>query len=205
MEIVSPHPVGLLPEAVRFWQGRARLPPARWTTGPCNESRPADMLRVTRSIALALCFAAAAFGVAGCATHYIPNTDVFDSDENRKVVAFCETYRHAVELKDVVQLLRMASPRYYEDGGNIDASDDIDYAGLKQYLESKFQEASSIRYEIRYRRVAREGDRIFVDYTYTSSYRLPGDKGTDVWRRKVEDNRLELEAFQDEYRIVSGM
>src|SRR5678810_123120 len=72
--------------------------------------------------------------VGGCATHYIPNTDVEDNDDNRKVIAFCEKYRHAVEERNVPLLLDLASPSYYEDGGNVDATDDMDYAGLREYL-----------------------------------------------------------------------
>jgi len=141
---------------------------------------------------------------AGCATHYIPNTDVEDNEDNRKLVGFCERYRHAVEQKDVATLLKLAAPSYYEDGGNVDPTDDIDYAGLKAYLTTKFQDATGIRYEMRYRRVAREKDLFFVEYTYSASYRIPGPKG-DEWRRKVDDNRLELVPYQDEFRIVAGM
>ena len=143
-------------------------------------------------------------GLAGCATHYIPNTDVEDNEENRKLVSFCERYRHAVESKDVATLLKLAAPSYYEDGGNADPTDDIDYAGLKAYLTTKFQDATAIRYEMRYRRVGKEKDVIYIDYTYSASYRIPGPKG-DEWRRKVEDNRLELVPYQDEFRIVAGM
>jgi hypothetical protein len=156
-------------------------------------------LRLLFSAVLAL-----AAPIAGCVTHYIPNTDVDDTEENRKLIKFCERYRHAVELKDVATLLRMAAPNYYEDGGNVDAADDLDYAGLKAYLTSKYQDAVAIRYEIRYRRVVKENDMVFVDYTYSASYRIPGSKGEE-WRRKVEDNRLELVPFQDEYRITAGM
>src|SRR5690348_10067368 len=78
---------------------------------------------------------------AGCTSHYIPNTDVEDTEENRKLITFCEKYRKAVEYKDVGLLLKLASPKYYEDGGNVDAADDIDYAGLKDYLTSKYQDA----------------------------------------------------------------
>jgi hypothetical protein len=141
---------------------------------------------------------------AGCALHYIPNTDVEDNDDNRKLVGFCERYRHAVEQKDVATLLKLAAPSYYEDGGNVDPTDDIDYAGLKAYLTTKFQETTSIRYEMRYRRVARDKDLFYVEYTYSASYRIPGPKG-DEWRRKVDDNRLELVPYQDEFRIVAGM
>jgi hypothetical protein len=140
----------------------------------------------------------------GCTTHYIPNTDVEDSEENRKLVTFCERYRHAVEQNDVATLLRLASTNYYEDGGNIDPEDDIDYAGLEAYLRGKFLSAKGIRYEIRYRRIQKDRDLVYVDYSYSASYRIPGINH-DEWHRKVEDNRLELVPFQDEYRIVAGM
>ena len=140
----------------------------------------------------------------GCAEHYIPNTDVTDSDDNRKVVEFCEVYRKAVEHKDIPALLSMASPSYYEDGGNIDASDDIDYAGLKDYLSSKFDEATAIRYEIRYRRVTHEDEKILVDFTYSGSFRVATREG-DKWNNTVEENRLELVRDGESYKILGGM
>jgi hypothetical protein len=184
---------------------------------------------VMLSSSRALFFVAASALLTGCATRYIPNTDVEDTDDNRQVISFCEKYRHAVELKDVGELLKLASNDYYEDGGNVDASDDLDYAGLRDYLAGKFNDARAIRYEIRYRRVLRQevphddrpnhGDNgqtkhdgeeplelIYVDYTYSASYRIPAAKGGDEWRRRVEDNRLEILRYpNDKYRIVAGM
>jgi hypothetical protein len=142
--------------------------------------------------------------VGGCATHYIPNTDVEDNDENRKVIAFCEKYRHAVEERNVPLLLDMASPRYYEDGGNVDATDDMDFAGLREYLEGRFKDTRAIRYEIRYRRVKRASEKILVEYTYTASYKIPGLKGEE-WRHTVADNRLELVPDQASFKILAGM
>ncbi len=183
------------------------------------------MLRTARVLILA---ASAAAAVLGCATRYIPNTDVEDSDDNRKVITFCERYRHAVELKEVPDLLKLASKDYYEDGGNVDASDDLDYAGLKEYLTSRFDNARAIRYEMRYRRIVRQPlppreddassgptksatgadplELIYVDYTYSASYRIPSAKGGDEWRRRVEDNRLEILRYTDNtYSIIAGM
>ncbi len=141
----------------------------------------------------------------GCTTHYIPNTDVEDSAFNRGVISFCEEYRRAVEQRKIGLLLQLAHPSYYEDGGNVDSSDDIDYAGLKQYLEDQFKDTKAIRYEIRYRRVAKgRQDHVLVDYTYSASYKIPTEKG-DVWRRTVADNRLELVPNGDSYKILNGM
>ncbi len=162
------------------------------------------MLRLHRTALLFTALLCLTAPLSGCATHYIPNTDLDDSEENRKLVEFCERYRRAVENRDIATLLRIAAPNYYEDGGNTDPADDIDYAGLKDYLMHQFMDASAIRYEMRYRRVSKEHDLVYVDYTYSASYKIPGSKH-DEWRRKVEDNRLELVPYQDEYRIVAGM
>lgn len=181
---------------------------------------------VTRRSVRSLFLAAAtgALLLVGCATRYIPNTDVEDTEDNRTVITFVERYRHAVELKDVGELLKLASNEYYEDGGNIDASDDLDYSGLRDYLTTRFIDAQAIRYEIRYRRILRQpleakengngdGDGsaeprelIYVDYTYSASYRIPSSKGGDEWRRRVDDNRLEILRYPDNtFRIVAGM
>jgi hypothetical protein len=66
------------------------------------------------------------------------------------------------------------------------------------------QLAAAIRDEIASRRVVKEMNVIYVDYTYTASYRIPGTK-SEEWRHRVEDNRLEIVPFQDSYRIIAGM
>lgn len=143
--------------------------------------------------------------VGGCQTQFIPNTDVYDSEFNRRVIEFCESYRGAVEKKKVGALLALADPDYYEDGGNIDATDDIDYAGLRDFLETRFRDTTTIRYEIRYRSVSQEKDgHINVDFTYSASYRIPTTNG-ETWRRRVDDNRLVLVAHEDSFRILAGM
>lgn len=142
---------------------------------------------------------------SGCSKSYIPNTDVEDSSDNRKVIAFCEEYRHAVEDKDVSKLLKLASPRYYEDGGNVSPEDDIDFDGLKDYLTATFVKTQTIRYEIRYRKVSfEENKKVMVEYSYSASYRMPGLKGEE-WKHTVADNRLELVPEGDSYKITAGM
>ncbi|NUP07627.1 MAG: hypothetical protein HOW73_16390 [Polyangiaceae bacterium] len=149
----------------------------------------------------------------GCGTNYIPNTDVPDNEENRSIIAFCELYRKAVERKDVNLMLKMTSPDYYEDGGNPDASDDMDFVQFKKWLTGEavdetglsFQDAMAIRHEIRYRRVIQDDKRIFVDYTYSASFKVPTSHG-DQWKRKVEDNRLELVVDDaGEFKVIAGM
>jgi hypothetical protein len=163
------------------------------------------MMRKLVSLLFVSFTALAVTSTVGCSKSYIPNTEVEDSSENKKVISFCEQYRHAVEDKDVGTLLKLASPRYYEDGGNTNAEDDIDFDGLKDYLTSTFVKTQTIRYEIRYRRVTfAENKKIFIEYTYSASYRIPGLKGEE-WKHTVADNRLELAPEGESFKILAGM
>jgi hypothetical protein len=147
----------------------------------------------------------AAPALTGCAKTFLPNTEVEDTTENRKVILFCEEYRHAVEDKNIGKLLALASPRYHEDGGNTRGEDDIDYDGLKQYLAGVFMKTTGIRYEIKYRKVTfREDNHVLVVYQYAASYRLPGVK-QEEWRHTVADNQLELVPDGDTFKILAGM
>jgi hypothetical protein len=161
---------------------------------------------VKLSFAPWLLVAALAPSLIGCTADFIPNTHVEDSDFNRDVIAYCEDYRHAVERRNVPLLLKMADAKYYEDGGTVDTSDDLDKEGLEAYLNKEFAQTAAIRYEIYYRDVSLgRSNQIYVDYTYSASYKIPGSEGELVWRRKVADNRLELVHEGEKFRILSGM
>jgi hypothetical protein len=185
------------------------IPPAAHRPSPHSTAPRASphAARRTPRASLARATLALCLALAGCTTHYIPNTDVEDTKDNREVIAFCEKYRKAVEHRDVPLILSMASPKYYEDGGNVDASDDMDYEGLRQYMFNEFKKAKAIRYEIRYRRVLRskETGRSYVDYTYSASYKVPGVDDKDLWHRTVSENRLELVRAGETFKIVAGM
>jgi len=159
-----------------------------------------------QTIVISFVLSTSAICQLACTSQLIPNTDVADTVENRKIIEFCEEYRHAVENRKVGRLLHLAHPKYYENGGNIDAADDIDRAGLKEFLEDRFRSTSAIRYEIRYRRVQVSKERkVTVDYTFSASYKIPGPSGEEIWHRQVADNRLELVPQDDSYLILSGM
>jgi hypothetical protein len=158
-----------------------------------------------RSLSLAAALAFSAATLTACSTSYIPNTTVDDTSENRKIINFCEQYRHAVEEKNIGLLLKLASPRYFEDGGNTNTEDDIDYDGLKDYLTSTFLKTTGIRYEIKYRQITfTEKNQIYVDYTYAASYRIPGLRGAE-WHHRVADNRLVLVPEGESFKILAGM
>jgi hypothetical protein len=167
---------------------------------------PLSSLRLLCSVAV--------LALLGCSREVIPNTGVEDSEFNRHVIAFCEDYRHAVERRNTPLLVKLADAKYYEDGGTVDTSDDLDFEGLEVYLKQEFAKTKAIRYEIFYRDVTTgRSDQIFVDYTYSASYQVPTtkrnadgkDELTYIWRRSVADNRLELIRDGEKFRILSGM
>ncbi len=169
------------------------------------------------SASLKLCSGLALLTFVGCNHDYIPNTQVEDSDFNRDVISYCESYRHAVERRNTQQLVKMADAKYYEDGGTVDTSDDLDLSGLTEYLRKEFSKTTAIRYEIFYRDISiGRSNQVFVDYTYSASYKVPTPSTgasdpsrtpgpTEVWRRRVADNRLELVRSGSTFRILSGM
>ena len=146
-----------------------------------------------------------ALSALACSKAYIPNTDVEDTTQNRDIIKFCEDYRHAMEDKNVPQLLKMMSPGYFEDAGNAKAEDDADYEKIREFLTTDFLHTMGIRYEIRYRKVTySETNHIWVDYTYAAAWKIPGvDK--DEWHHTVADNRLELVRDGESYKIIAGM
>jgi hypothetical protein len=146
-----------------------------------------------------------AVGAFACSTVYIPNTDVEDTSENRQVILFCERYRHALEDRNVAQLLKMMSPAYFEDGGNTKNEDDADFDRTREFLTGDFLKTAGIRYEIRYRRVTfTQNNHIFVDYTYAAAWKLPGVKAEE-WHHRVADNRLDLVRDGESFKILGGM
>ncbi len=144
-------------------------------------------------------------GLTACSKTFIPNTDVEDTGDNRHVIQFCEEYRHAMEDKNVAQLLKMMSPGYFEDGGNTKNADDADFESVRAFLTSDFLKTAGIRYEIRYRRVTfTDTHHVFVDYTYAGAWKIPGAK-SDEWHHQVADNRLDLVPDGEGFKIVGGM
>src|SRR5688572_33211463 len=110
--------------------GLARALLLEWFARVASVLHREDLRMKTKSLVrFALCARTALvapialFALLGCTQQLIPNTDVEDTQMNRSIVDFCEKYRHAVEHRNVGELLTLAHADYYEDGGNADATD----------------------------------------------------------------------------------
>lgn len=152
------------------------------------------------SLCLLLCLAA-----LGCETKLIPNTRVEDTPENREIVDFVEKYRHAVEDRDSVGLLQMASRDYYDDMGTPAGEDDVDYDTLKAGLDRLRNDVIAARYQISYRGLNYASqDRVLVDLLYTGWFKVTTPDGPQ-WRRRLEPHRIVVAREDGHLRILSGM
>ena len=90
---------------------------------------------------------------------------------------------------------------FYDAGKVASRRSDIDFDGLKDYLTATFVKTQTIRYEIRYRRVTfNENKKIYIEYTYSASFRIPGLKGEE-WKHTVADNRLEIVPEGESFKL----
>ncbi|MBN1653647.1 MAG: hypothetical protein JXA30_07705 [Deltaproteobacteria bacterium] len=140
----------------------------------------------------------------GCSTHLIPNTYVEDTEENREILAFVDSYRRAVESRNMGAVLAMVSKNYFDDMGTPVGDDDIDYETLRKGLERLTREVLATRYQISYRGIDYVDNRILVDILYTGWFQVQTDEGPQ-WRRRLQSHRLVLAREQNSYRILSGI
>ncbi len=164
------------------------------------------MMCCMRRAMFAAVLCASLTAASGC-DKTIPNTTVKDTPENRAVITFMENYRNAVEARDVGALLAMAHPQYLDDNGTPSGDDDIDYRGLQKKLSRWRERVTDVRYEIKYRTITREMDRVLIAYRYSASFRIAYAEEDQRWSRRIGENRLVLlyDDIEMRYYVLSGM
>jgi len=153
-------------------------------------------------LALASCLALA----GGCAHRdYFPGTTIVRSEENRKIIQTIEEYRQRLMQRNVVGLLALASPRYFEDSGTPRSDDDYGYEGLKKVLQDQLQRVKSLRYDIEYRNIRVSGNQAEVEVFLDGSFEIASAEAGDRYRRVNDYHRFLLEKENDEWKFLSGM
>jgi hypothetical protein len=142
--------------------------------------------------------------LSGCSHDMIPSTTIEDTEENRSVLEFVDSYRRAVESRDMGQVLALTSLNYFDDMGTPVGDDDVDYETLKKGLERLRKEVLDTRYQINFRDVTYVGSRALVDFLYTGWYRINTNDGPQ-WRRVLTNHRLVATMEGGRYKIVSGL
>jgi hypothetical protein len=163
-------------------------------------------------------FIVALLGVTAGATacgpkvQYIPGSRIPYSELNKSVIDAVEEYRLAVERQDAEALMLMAHKQYWEDSGTPSGSDDYGYEGLRTVLQTRFQQASDIRYTVRYMKVAQQckdelvaGCKATVDVLIDASYTIPNVQGKPTRPDMRDQNQFVLEWDGRRWLFLSGM
>ncbi len=160
------------------------------------------LTRLPAAWALAACLALA----GGCAHRdYFPGTTIVRSEENRKIIQTIEEYRQRLMRRNVVGLLALASPRYFEDSGTPRSDDDYGYEGLKRVLEQQLPRVKSLRYDIEYRNIRVSGNEAEVEVFLDGSFEIASEEAGDRYRRVNDYHRFLLDKEGDEWKFVAGM
>jgi hypothetical protein len=196
---------------------RQRRSSERGTTGVQTLERfvqTANALMISRQHArsgpaTAMAVVALALGASvavGCAhREYFPGTEIVRSEENRKIIETVEEYRRRLMQRNVVGLLALASPRYFEDSGTPRSDDDYGYDGLKRVLEKQLPRVKSLRYDIEYRNIHVTGTEVEVEVFVDGSFEIAAPEAGDRYRRVNDYHRFLLAKEGDEWKFLGGM
>jgi hypothetical protein len=140
-----------------------------------------------------------------CAHQRIPGTRVPDTAENREVMAVLEKLQAAMQARDVAGIVPLVSPKYFEDNGTPDPTDDYGYGELKdKILPESFAVAAEMHVSFDVHDIRVEGEKAHADIRYDSRARLELPSGT-LWDSHREFNRVVFAREDGAWRIVSGL
>jgi hypothetical protein len=146
----------------------------------------------------------------GCSTKKIPSTSIKDTRENRRVVAFLQVYRAAVEKRSVDAVMELVAKDYGDNMGTEKPEDYINFLGLKEKLQKYFPRILDLRLGMYVQNVSPiEKDKYQVVF-YFSKQVLTEVPSGEKWFSFKEVNKMIIRKRQDknspyEFEILSGI
>lgn len=152
------------------------------------------------------CASALLLALAGCAHSKIAGTEIDDTDDNRQIVAIVGEYHKAFQDRDAVALIKLVSPKYYEDNGNADPADDYDVNGLQERLAEEFAKTRVVQLEMRVDDVIVKENKAYAVIFYTMRAETEFPSGMK-WKAGTDRARIGFERSLDgkKWLIVSGL
>lgn len=143
-------------------------------------------------------------GMVACAHDPIPGTTIEDTPENRDILKVVEAYQQAIERRDSDALMALVSPRYFEDNGNSDKTDDYDYSGLKSSLPRDFSRTKAMQLTVRVDDVRVTENKAFAEIFYTFRAQSEYPSGLQ-WESGSDRARIRFEKTDGRWLIVAGL
>jgi hypothetical protein len=165
-------------------------------------------IQISRRPLIVLLALASFLAVSACKPRLLPNTSIKDTAENREVVKFMESYKAALELHSVPEVMKLVAHDYFDNGGTPEASDDIGYSQLEEKLQKTFAQVKSVSLRYFVQNIQRREDKIEVVYFF-NEHMLVGLPVGEQWMAANDVNRMVLRAKGrrpvDGYEVVSGL
>jgi hypothetical protein len=152
----------------------------------------------------ALLLAVGAAVLAGCAHQKIPGTEIEDSSDTRAIIDVMQSYRKAVEARDVQAIVALADPTFKDDGGSSSPDDDLDYATLAPKLTERFAKLDSVRLDLDIQRIKIQDNVAAAIYHYDTRFVVlsPLNK---VQKADSDIKQMAFKRVGKDWKITSGI
>ena len=142
----------------------------------------------------------------GCGPAFIAGTEVPDTPENRVILDVVESYRAALEARDVDALAVLVSRQYFDNAATTGETKD-DYGQrelLKRVLPVLRDNIKSVVYKIQVNKIALTGNEAAVFVEYELTFQLV-EAGQEAWATSKDKNRLDFVKEDGRWKLLSGM
>ncbi len=147
----------------------------------------------------------------GCKPRMLPSTNIPGTRENKKIVAFLQQYKSAVEKRSVDAIMELVAKDYTDNMGNPeDPSLYTDYLGLKEKLEKIFPRIQDIRLGLFVQHTAKLSKDTYEAVFYFNKEILTEVPSAEKWISIKEVSRMVLRRRHDsdspyEFEILQGL
>ena len=142
----------------------------------------------------------------GCATRYLPGTEIAETPDTKALYDVVMQYKRAMETRQPSKILPLVSRNYYENNGTTDTrDDDYGYERLKDVVLPELQQnVKAVQYRILLSRIEVDGDRAWASYEFYTTYKFVegGKSGHDVQNNY---NRIDFAREGSGWKIISGL
>lgn len=147
---------------------------------------------------------------SGCKPRLLPSTNVAATRENKRVVAFLEHYKAAIEKRSVDAVMELVSKDFSDNMGTDDPALHMDYLALKDRLEKYFPRVQDIRLSMFVQRIGKlDKERVEAVFYFNKQVLMDTPSG-EKWASFREVSRMVIRRRHDndspyEYEILQGI
>ncbi len=151
-----------------------------------------------------------ALTMSGCTKRTLPSTNVPPTRENKKIVAFLEQYKNALEKRSVDGIMELVAKDFSDNMGSEDPSLHLDYLALKERLEAAMPRIQDMRVGMFVQHIAKIDKDKFEVVSYFNEHTLIDVPSGEKWVSSREVSRMIIRKRHDknspyEFEIVQGI